>query len=181
MISPFEFGSKRAYNEPSDNVMTWASELKVGDVIVDAGSVCEVFKIEKDLIFFRPYFQINSSPIICSIPAENMGKTKIRKVVTKKRLGEIMQELVVGLEDDFEVDIEIAKTAVGENQPIEIARMINKLWGEQQDEEISFSKSRRTTLELMLDTLAEEVAYLYGCKLEEGRNKITSKLKRASK
>jgi RNA polymerase-interacting CarD/CdnL/TRCF family regulator len=179
LTAPLDFKAKIGYSELREVDVTWVSELKVGDAIVDAGSVCEIFKIEKSLIYFRPYFQVGYSPIVCSIPAENLGKTKIRRIVTHKGLGKIMQVLAGSLDADFEVDTEFAKEVINSNKPKRMAKVISKLWGEQQDEEIGLSKSKRAALELMVDTLAEEVAYLYDCGLEEGKKKITRRLKRS--
>ena len=61
-------------------------KYKVGDKIVNFGQVYRVFKIQKEIMYYRPYFKRgeNQDGIICSVPMKNIKLTQIRRPASKK-------------------------------------------------------------------------------------------------
>jgi len=165
--------------------------LKVGDRIVDFGQVYRIFKIEKQkrakgkeetVIFFRPYFKTKQNrTLICSIPVNNIKKTKIRRPISKKELRKLLKELSQKSDIEIPINITRAKEMLNLNDPHEIVRILKSLWLEKNDKSTSFTKTREKVLRLAIKRLVEEVALVNNMSIEKAKSQIEEALEKGTK
>jgi len=165
--------------------------LKVGDRIVDFGQVYRIFKIEKQkrakgkeetVIFFRPYFKTKQNrTLICSIPVNNIKKTKIRRPISKKELRKLLKELSQKSDIEIPINITRAKEMLNLNDPHEIVRILKSLWLEKNDKSTSFTKTREKVLRLAIKRLVEEVALVNNMSIEKAKRQMEEALEKGTK
>lgn len=165
--------------------------LKVGNKIVDFGQVYRIFKIEKQkrakgkeetVIFFRPYFKTKQNrTLICSIPVNNIKKTKIRRPISKKELRKLLKELSQKSDIEIPINITRAKEMLNLNDPHEIVRILKSLWLEKNDKSTSFTKTREKVLRLAIKRLVEEVALVNNMSIEKAKSQIEEALEKGTK
>ena len=165
--------------------------LKVGNKIVDFGQVYRIFKIEKQkrakgkeetVIFFRPYFKTKQNrTLICSIPVNNIKKTKIRRPISKKELRKLLKELSQKSDIEIPINITRAKEMLNLNDPHEIVRILKSLWLEKNDKSTSFTKTREKVLRLAIKRLVEEVALVNNMSIEKAKRQMEEALEKGTK
>jgi len=162
-------------------------QLKVGDKIVDFGRVYRIFKIENNLqdntvIHFKPYFKSKKDGgMTCSIPINNINKTRIRRPINKERMHKILKKLSSKkIDEDINIlEITEAKEVLGINKATKTANILKKLWLEKQDESKNFTKSKETAFKHLIERLSEEIAYAGSTTLENAEAKIRNALKKS--
>jgi len=162
-------------------------QFRVGDKIVDFGQVCRISKIKKSskgkkekTIFFRPFFRTKlNKTLIYSVPLDNINKTKIRKPVSKKKLRQFLKELSRKLKIKEPVDVNGAKEALNSNDLHKIGAILKALQLERNDESKKFGKAKKDILDLAMERLIEEIAFVSEVSLVKSRKKIEAVLRKA--
>ncbi len=160
------------------------NKFKKGDKIVEFGHVFKVFDIKRQknsngefekVLYFRPYFEsTKTSAITCSIPVNNVEKTLIRRIITRKELRELTKKLKkknIKNEEEFPA-INIVKALLDSNDPADTVRVLRILWREKSKKTETFSKSKRDVFNLAMDRLVQEFALISGASLEDANQKI---------
>ena len=153
---------------------------KVGDKVICGGYLYRIFKVdpEEAVIFFRPYFKENkNSSTVRKIPVQNLSKTNMREPMTKEQAEEILTLLRdTKITNSFE-DLNEAKEILVQNNLIGTVRVIKWLWIDKQDEEKSFTLSKKRVWDMASERLIEEIAYVHDVTLTEAEEMILHHLK----
>lgn len=163
-------------------------KFRVGDRIVEAGRVYRIFKVRKKengegkeerVIFFKPQFKKNNNGLVCSIPAKNAVDARIRKPVTKKKFRELMDILGKKVKKYNKVNTSSLKDKLNKNNPKTTTYVLRKLWIDKNNEDTSFSPTKRRVYKKALRNLSEELAWLNDTTVRKARSKIKETLKKA--
>lgn len=128
------------------------------------------------MIYFKPYYKSEMSEIICSIPADNISKTLIRKPVTKDRLKQCITMLKKKeLKEEYK-DINAAKELLSTNKLTDIAKFIVYMWKEI-DSADSVSKSKKDAYEKAKERFIQEWALVTKSPIDKTRDKLGATLK----
>jgi RNA polymerase-interacting CarD/CdnL/TRCF family regulator len=156
-------------------------KLKVGDRVIDAGRVYRIFKIKKarntggekvKTIWFKPQFEKgNGSGIIRSIPLESVKDAGIRRPISKQELKEVFEILEKKIRRR-KVKLSNLKSKLNENKPEVTAWLLKRLWLDKEDEEVSFSPTKKRLYGKALRRLSEEAAYIKGTTQEKAQESI---------
>lgn len=165
--------------------------FKVGDKIVDFGQVYRIFKIKKqknakgkeeEVIFFRPYFKTKQNrTLICSIPVNNIDKTKIRRPISKKELRKLLKELSQKSDIETPINVSRAREILNLNDPYKTVQILKSLWIEKNDESTNFTKTRESVFGLSMKRLVEEVALVNNVSIEKAKRQIKQTLEKGTK
>lgn len=159
---------------------------KVGSKLVEKGKVFRVFKVEdaningkKDkIIHYLPLFKnITNNTLTCSIPESSIGTTLLRKPVSKEKINEVLAGLSKRTRYVNPVDAVVAKTKLNLNDIDITARVLRKYWLVKKKNVDTFTKTKRDVLDMAVDRLVEEVAYVVGISLTKAEEKIKVALK----
>ncbi len=154
--------------------------LKVGDKIVDNGRIFRIFKIgirealgEKNkIVYFKPYFANGSNTsTIVSIPLKSLKSSDIRKPVDKSKIREVRNLLAIK-NSNSKIDTDILKEKISENEIEQTALVAKYLWQEKNDEDKSFSLTKRRLLDEAIRSLSEEFAFVLGKNLDSAEKSI---------
>ena len=156
-----------------------SDQYKKGDVFVRFGKIYQVFKIKnkrikgesQPVIFYKKIFPGRKGEIICSIPAENIERIKLRKPYLKKELREFLKILkedpnpekdfnINNIKDPYELDLH------------ELATLMKSLKLEESDPKIKLSFSKRNLFSKIFDSIKEEMAYVLEIDLDKAEEKI---------
>ncbi len=148
-------------------------ELKVGDKIVEQGQVFRIFKIQKETIFYKPYFCVKGeTSFTCSIPAENVDKTKIRNPISLADLKTLTEKLKIKNKTQDCPNADDAKELLKSDDPIETVVVLRTLWEEKERSPENFSRSKKEIFELAMERLVQEFALVSRISLEKARERI---------
>jgi RNA polymerase-interacting CarD/CdnL/TRCF family regulator len=160
-------------------------KYKVGDKIVSFGQIYRIFKIRKKkfkdgtkrVIFYRPYYKNQENrTIICSIPVENICMTEMRKPISRTDLQQLLEKLSRKANKVDELDTNKAKEMLGENNPNKTVGILRILWRVKNDEDMNFTKSQKDVLNLAIERLVEEVAFVGKMSIDKAGEKIKDSL-----
>jgi len=155
--------------------------FKVGDKIIDFGQVYKIFKIEKKVVHFRPYYKTKQNrTLTCSIPVKNIGLTNIRKPISKNRVKKLLERLSEKEERGEPVNAKEVGEKLKLNRPETTARILKKLWLDKQDLSKNFSGSKRNIMNLSIKQLVEEVAFVLDISIAKAKKKIDHRNSKAS-
>lgn len=164
--------------------------FKVGDKIVDFGQVYRIFKIKKqknakgkeEVIFFKPYFKTKQNrTLICSIPVNNIDKTKIRRPISKKELRKLLKELSQKSDIETPINVSRAREILNLNDPYKTVQILKSLWIEKNDKSTNFTKTRESVFGLSIKRLFEEVAFVNSVSIGKARKQIKAALEKGIK
>jgi len=162
------------------------SKLKVGSRLVEQGKVFRVFRIEtrgngageQRILHYKPLF--NTGPdaqIICTIPEEKLDDASIRPPVKKNFIKEILVSLTTWKHSKDEYETEDAKDILKENDLVKTAGILKAFWKEKYNSEETITKGKRDILEIAVERMREEIAYVTNTTLEKAEKKIMSALR----
>lgn len=163
-------------------------KYKTGDRIVEAGRVFRIFKVrnrengdgeEQRVIFFKPQYKKNQSPLVCSIPAENADDARIRKPLTKKEFKKIFKILGKKAKKSVKVNTSSLKDKLNKNKPKLTAKVLRKLWIDKHNDNTSFSPTKKRVYRKALRNLSEELAWVNDSSVRKARKKIKKELEKA--
>lgn len=153
---------------------------RVGDKVVCGGYLYRIFKVDSNdsVIFFRPYFRSNkNTTTVRKIPVVNLDKTNIREPMSKKQAVEILSLLKENKIENGFADLNEAKDLLLRNDLYGTVKVLRWLWQDKQDEDKSFTLSKKRVYDMAIERLMEEIAYVHGITLEEAEEKIHKHLK----
>lgn len=161
--------------------------FKVGDKIVEFGQVFRIFKIERTknedgsverVLYFRPFFKRGDNrSMVCSIPENSLGETRIRRPISKTTLLGLFCDLSDKKCMESFKDVNEAKQLLCLNDPFQTIIVLNSLCYEQnQLEDATLPKSKRDIICLATERLIEEFAFVLDISLEKAEQKILSAL-----
>jgi RNA polymerase-interacting CarD/CdnL/TRCF family regulator len=162
--------------------------FKVGDRIVEAGKVFRIFKVrykengdgeEHKVMFFKPQYKKNTNGMVCSIPVESADEARIRTPVTKAELKELLQYLEKKTRTNGKVDTSIMDSKLNKNRAKTTAYVLKRLWVDKNNENTSFSPTKKRIYTSALRTLSEELAWLEKSSLKKAKVKIRERLEKA--
>lgn len=167
--------------------MAKKKKFKTGDKIVRSGQIHKIFKVrikknsenkKQRVLYYKHYFETDKNKkLIYSIPASNIEKANIRKLLSKDGLKRLFKKLSKKSNSEKPVNITAAKERLILNNPFKTAEILRRLWAEKEDESTSFTKSKKDTFSAAVKSLVEEVAFLYDIPLKKAKKKIKSALK----
>lgn len=164
-----------------------SDSYKKGDILIKFGKVYEIFKTsvkkvndkKQSIIFYkRLYKEPARDTIISSIPIKNLQKANIRKPFMKKKIESFLQ-LLREKQEAFE-DISFRKKNVLLSDMDEKAEILKSLWNDKTDEELSFPLSKKRMFQSVVDSVKEEIAYVYKIDLKEAEKKILKALQKGT-
>jgi len=161
-------------------------KLKVGDVIIDFGQVCKIFKIKKEekkngrkekTIFFKPYFtNSKNKTLIYSICKKDLKNTRIRKPVSKTQLSKLFKKLAQKKSKRKPFNPRRAKEVLNLNNLEKTAQILKSVWLEKKAQK-KLTKTKRDILKLSTSRLVEEVAFVEKISVKKAKKKIEKILK----
>ncbi len=164
------------------------TDLKVGDTLVQFGQVFQIFKIKEEktassvqkLIFFKPLFASQENEtLICSIPADSLIKTKIRRPVKKERLQKLFKKLFKRPPEGEPLNLLDAKQNLESNRLSKVAAVLRSFWFEKNGQSKNFTLSREGVLRESLKVFSEEAACVLGTDPDQVRKEIKLNFKKA--
>jgi len=162
-------------------------KFKVGDKIFHSGQVYRIFKIkrqkikgkEEKIIFFRPHLRTRQNrTLVCSLPVNNIDKTNIRRLISKKELRPLLKKLSKKSDIRKPINLVQARGVLSLNDIYETARILKSLWIEKNDKSANFTESRKNVFRLLMKQLVEEVAFVNGTSLSLAGEKIKTALEK---
>lgn len=164
------------------------ARFKTGDRIVEAGRVFRIFKTryekngegkEHKVIHFKPQFKKNKNALVCSIPADNADEARIRKPVTKTELKELLKYLEKKTRVNGKVNTSVLNDKLNKNKAKTTAYVLKKLWVDKNNENTSFSPTKKRIYKKAYRNLSEEMAWLEKSTVKKAKEKIRKKLESA--
>ncbi|MBL7150625.1 hypothetical protein ISS86_01700 [Candidatus Microgenomates bacterium] len=164
--------------------------FKVGDKIVRLGQLYRIFRIKKQktkgkeerTIFFKAHFRTKQNRTLTySIPIKNIGKTTIRRPISKKKLKILLKKFSKKIDIKKPVILAQVRGILDLNDISETARILKSLWIEKNDESKNFSKSKEDVFILSMKQLVEEAAFVGEISLIRAGEKIKAGLKGGTK
>lgn len=164
-------------------------KFKVGDRIVQGGRVYRIFKVrkrksregeEERIIYFKPHFKNKmDNGLICSVPAKSIKDTDIRKPANKKELKEITDKLAEKTNKNGKIDLSELKEELTENVPKKTAKVLKAVWRDKNNENTSFSPSKKKVFRSALRSISEELAYANKINLDTAKKRVEKYLTKA--
>lgn len=164
------------------------AKYKVGDRIVEAGRVFRIFKVrydkngeneEKKVIYFKPQFKKNTNALECSIPVESALDAGIRKPSTKTEFKDLLKMLTKRGRKNGKINTAGLKDKLNKNRAKTTAYVLRKLWLDKNNENTSFSPTKKRIYKKALRNLSEELAWLEKTTVKRARDKIKKKLEKS--
>lgn len=160
-------------------------KFSVGDALVRFGKVYKVCDVKekqrKDLkqriIYFKPVF-INrqNDTLVCSIPESNIDVANIRAPLSKSEIEGLLSELGHPEVEEMSFKRYSAEKKLDENKAEEIIKILKNLWLEMQNDEQSFSPSKKSLYFAARRRLAQEIAFVKSLELEDAEQLIDDQL-----
>lgn len=163
------------------------SKYKVGDKLVENGRVFEIFKLEEEesdgqkiiTAFFRPVYD-EGTGLIGSIPVENMEDDEFREPSTVTEVNQSLRVLSKKNSNDLRVDTDELDDRLKTNQIKASASVANLLWVDKNNEDTSFSPTKRRLFRKAVRAVSEEYANAKDTTLEKAEKMIRSYLNKAT-
>ncbi|MBU2592812.1 MAG: hypothetical protein ABH867_02945 [Patescibacteria group bacterium] len=172
------------------NKQTRGKTFRVGDKIIDAGQVYRIFKIEEKedakngiekVIYFRLYYKTERNRnLVCSIPVKNIDLACIRKPISKDKMKKLLKKLSEKEAKKEPVNPTWAKEQLRLNRVGATARILKRLSLEKQDESTNFTGNNQNLLDLSIERLVEEIAFVLGISVAQASEKIKKALWKGS-
>ena len=169
--------------------MSGNENIRVGSKLIEGGRVYKIFKIEEEIIYYKPYFSKKviytekferefkkaDTSMICSIPKHNLSSTLIREPLSKKDIQIFLKGLAIEPEN-YEIDNNEAKNILNLNDLKETMKLLCRYWKEKNKTETNFSESKKRVLVAAAERICEEIACVFEISLEKAENKLTAAL-----
>ena len=156
--------------------MSGNENIRVGSKLIEGGRVYKIFKIEEEIIYYKPYFSKKAdTSMICSIPKHNLSSTLIREPLSKKDIQIFLKGLAIEPEN-YEIDNNEAKNILNLNDLKETMKLLCRYWKEKNKTETNFSESKKRVLVAAAERICEEIACVFEISLEKAENKLTAAL-----
>jgi len=146
-------------------------DLVTGDYIVDCAYIYEVTSV-------TPIGTVNYKPVwgsdkvfTASIPAKNLAKTGLRKVLTPNESKEVIDGLR-GPAADYEYTTQLAKEEVYQNRCPGVARVLKHLWANKTE----LGKIDRELMEQIVFHLSHEISFATKRSYQTVRKEIETRL-----
>lgn len=160
--------------------------FKVNDKVVDFGQVYRIFKVEKlkkgaeveEILHFKPFYKIDNSNDICTIPAKNIVLTNIRRPVSKTRMNEVLEIVPSKKSTRIPFNPIRAKEELRLNKPEIAIRILIDLSLDRNNALTSSTNNKRNLFEIAMKALVEEVAYVFHISPTSAKKKIEIRLKK---
>jgi len=161
--------------------MKSTAQFKVGDKLVEPGSIYMIFKIKKvrndagvleRTIFFKPFFEENNqTQLVCSFPEKNITETDLRKVKSKKVLHECLLDLKKLAKFIIPTNVDDLKIGLNLNSLEETFKVLKLLIQEKKFSE-TFPKIKRDLMATAIESIAQEFAIINNVSLNSARVKV---------
>ena len=152
--------------------------FEIGDIIVRYGRILKTFKVQKNTIFFKPYFASKNihGDLIYSLPLENITMTNIRKIVSIQKLNNLFKLILrkPGKYDENTGPVFDRKTSLENNDLEETMKIIKTLWLEK--EVGGLPDSKLVMFRQAMHQAVEEVAAVRGLTPEKAETQIMAAL-----
>jgi RNA polymerase-interacting CarD/CdnL/TRCF family regulator len=161
------------------------NKLKVGQKLIERGKVYRIFKIEekklngetRHIVHYKPYYKSSTdSSLVCSIPAESLERTNIRRPVTKDVIEELLEFLSKRIRSKVELDTLQAKDVLKLNDIQRSSRVLRRYWIAKKKREETLTKTQRDVIQIAIKRIVEEVAVVTGTSLTKAEEKIITAL-----
>lgn len=150
--------------------------FKVGDKVINFGSVYRIFKIEgkkEKTIFFKPFFKTNSNKgLVYSIPEANLKQTNIRRPFSQTKLQELLRKISSRGKIKSPRNIAKLKETLNLNEPVKTLGILKQLTDEKKKNPDGFTPSKQNLFKLALQKIQEEAALAFGTSLAKAEEKI---------
>ena len=141
--------------------MSGNENIRVGSKLIEGGRVYKIFKIEEEIIYYKPYFSKKAdTSMICSIPKHNLSSTLIREPLSKKDIQIFLKGLAIEPEN-YEIDNNEAKNILNLNDLKETMKLLCRYWKEKNKTETNFSESKKRVLVAAAERICEEIACVF--------------------
>jgi RNA polymerase-interacting CarD/CdnL/TRCF family regulator len=159
---------------------TKKGQYQVGDILVRFGKLYKIFKIknieaegkEQKYLFYRLIFKTNyRQDVICSIPLANIEKTNIRRPLDIGQFKKFIKDLSKDIQDK-KIDVNKEKSIVYSEDLEEKSNLLSRLWCLKQDKEKNFNSSMKNLSQEVVNSVVEELAYLFDITVKEAEEKI---------
>ncbi len=153
-------------------------KLAVGDVLVRFGRILRVSGIKADTVEMRPFFAVKANNgLTYSIKSQNLTGSQIRKLVTKEKLKELVQNILVGEFLPLEINVVESRSGLNINDLDESLRLIKTLWLERQNHAGFLPGGKLTLYQQALIQASDEIAAVKGITQDDAKKLILISLK----
>lgn len=161
------------------------NSFKVGEKLIERGKVYRIFKIEekrlngevRHIVHYKPFFKSSTdSSLVCSIPAESLEKTNIRRPVTKDVIEELLGFLAKRIRTNVELDALQAKDVLKLNDIQRSSRVLRRYWKAKKRRNETLTKTQKDVIQIAINRIVEEVAVVTGISLTKAEEKILTAL-----
>jgi RNA polymerase-interacting CarD/CdnL/TRCF family regulator len=153
----------------------------IGDYLVDSSNIYKIVDIRNGtdfkgkecvLVHYKPVWKSDSA-YMGSIPLNNISKTGMRKVLSKKEIKVIIDSLPKneGLEN---VDINSAREKIYQNDPESVAIVLKIFWLNRGNP----NRGDKDLMENIIDNLGREVAFVNKIKFGKAKSVIVNSLEK---
>ena len=151
--------------------------FKLVDLWVRFGKILKVAEIKGDSIEMRPFFNLKSSNgLTYSIQTQNLDSGKIRKLITKEKLQQLLQ-LLKNASLPTEINVLENKLSLNTQDLGESLQLLKTLWHEKQNHAGFLPGGRLSLYQQTLAQASDEVAAVKGILPEEAKRLILTSLK----
>ena len=160
--------------------------LKIGVKLIDYGEVLSIAKIHKKeitgkkipVLRLRPHYKTNSNKtLVYSVPVINLKNGTIRRLLDKKSFKKILIEELNEQTMTAPASKTDAKEILKNKSPRIAIKLLKCMWIEQQISE-NFTKGKKDMLQLAIDRLVQEYAFIHDIPLEEAEKKLLKTIKK---
>lgn len=164
--------------------------FKTGDRIVEAGRVFRIFKTryekngegeEHKVIYFKPQYKKNKNALVCSIPVDSADEARIRKPTTKTEFKDILKYLGKETKIKGKINTSTLNDKLNKNKVKTTAYVLKKLWVDKNNDNTSFSPTKKRIYRKAFRNLSEELAWLEDTTVKKAKKKIKKRLDKAIK
>ena len=159
--------------------------FSTGDKIVENGRVYEIFKVESSgenntsIIFYRPVFD-EGTGLMGSIPVENIDDGEFREPSTVSEVNDTLKVLSKKYTGELRIDTDEMDEKLKTNKIEESAKVANLLWIDKNNEDTSFSPTKRRLFKKAIRAVCEEYANAKDTSLEKAEARIQTYLNKAA-
>lgn len=154
-------------------------KLKASEVVVRFGKVLKVIKVDKEMVYLKPFFDKggNRGGLSYSLPVNKLVMAKLRRVASKKELDKLWKNVFQRSEEQVE-KININK-AMESNKLKEIMKVV-ALLGREKTSLGMLPGGKLRIYKEALEQLVAEVAVVEELSLEKAKVKVEDILKNRS-
>ncbi|MDD4938358.1 MAG: hypothetical protein PHX34_05090 [Candidatus Shapirobacteria bacterium] len=160
--------------------------FSIGEYITDFENIYQIFdkKIKKNYSGQKiEYFcycsiknGIQNKQVTCSTPVENIIKSGLRHLISKKEVNDIYKQLEEKYDEEKITDPKLIKETLYLNSPSKNVDLLKQLYSEKNKNPEIFSRTNKELVEIILMHLVEEIAFVTKKPIATIKTKITSVL-----